>query len=105
MTKQNKVSFASLDELDRAFFENKPENLRTFLNVALEEYKQDGNKDAFLQALALVVKWAGVSGVAKKSGLTRQGIYKAVKPGSRPSFMTVLDLLQGAGFTFKVTKA
>lgn len=105
MTKKNKISFVTLEELDRKLFVNKPENVLAFLNVALAEYRRDGNRRAFLDALALVAKWVGVSKIAQKSGMTRQGVYKAIKPGSRPSFLTVLDLLQSAGFTFKVNKS
>nr|QGT50643.1 hypothetical protein Elusimicrob1349_1130 [uncultured Elusimicrobia bacterium] len=104
MTKKPKISFLTLEEVDREFFENKPENIRSFLNVAIEEYMADGDKAAFMDALAVVAKYAGISKVAGKSGLTRQGIYKAVRPGARPAFTTVLDILHGAGFSLKVVK-
>ena len=104
MTKKPVISFMTLDELDRKFFENQPENLRAFLNVAIEEYMADGNKAAFMDALAVVAKWAGVGKVAGKGGLTRQGVYKALRPGARPAFTTVLDILHGAGFSLKVVK-
>lgn len=105
MPKKNKVSFATLEELDQKVFVNKPEAIRAFLNVALEDYMYDHNKAEFFKALAMAMKWAKVSNVATKAQLTRQGVYKAIRPNSNPSFTTVISMLQGAGFGIKITKA
>lgn len=105
MTKKNKISLLPMEEFDKRFFINKPEAIREFLNVAIEDYVYNHNKQEFLEALAMAMKWAKVSNVATKAQLTRQGIYKAMRPNSNPSFTTVLSMLQGAGFTLKVTKA
>lgn len=105
MTNKNKISFATKEDFEKEFFVNKPEAIRAFLNVALEDYLYDHNKAEFFQALALAMKWAKVSNVATKAQLTRQGVYKAIRPNSNPSFTTVISMLQGAGFGIKITKA
>ena len=102
MTKKNKITLMKMPEFEKLFFKNNAEQIRAFLNVAIEEYLQNKNKEEFLQALALAVKWAGVSNVASKSNLTRQGIYNAIKTNANPSFTTVMSMLHGVGFDFKI---
>lgn len=105
MTKKNKISLTTLEDLDNEVFVNKPEAIRAYLNVAIEEFLYNHDQTDFTKALSLAMKWAKVSNVATKAQLSRQGIYKAIRCNSNPSFTTVLRMLQGAGFSLKVTKA
>ncbi len=98
MPQDNKVSFATMEDLDNRFFVGNPKAIRAFFNVAVEEYLKDGDKAALADALALVVKWSGASNLARKTKLSRQSIYNATKPTTSPSFTTVVNMLHAAGF-------
>lgn len=102
MTKKNKITFAGMEDLDNEIFVKNPKAIKAYLNVAIEEYLKDGDKKALSEALALVVKWSGASNLARKTKMSRQGIYKAVKPTTSPSFTTVLNMLHGAGLRFTI---
>ena len=102
MTRKSSYSLVPMEEFDKRFFINNPEAIRTFINVAIEDYLKDGNQKELSEALSLVVKWVGASNLARKTNMSRQGIYNAVKPTTKPAFSTVLNMLHGAGFRLTV---
>ena len=64
-----------------------------YLNAALE----DPNPDVFLQAIADVAKSRGMSKLAADTGLGRESLYKALAPGAKPKYDTVLKLVRALG--------
>ena len=69
------------------------------LNVALEEYQKDGDIEAFLLALRDVAEArGGVSGLAVKTKLNRQNLYKVLSGKGNPTMSTLGNVLNGLGF-------
>ena len=64
-----------------------------YLNAALE----DENPDVFLVAISDVAKARGMSKLARDAGLGRESLYKALSPGAKPRYDTVLKLLRALG--------
>ncbi|MFN0278143.1 MAG: addiction module antidote protein [Pyrinomonadaceae bacterium] len=64
-----------------------------YLNAALE----DENPDVFLVAISDVAKARGMSKLAKDAGLGRESLYKALAPGAKPRYETVIKLLRALG--------
>ncbi len=64
-----------------------------YLNAALE----DENPSVFLQAVADVAKARGMAKLAKDTGLGRESLYKALAPGAKPRYDTVLKLVRALG--------
>ena len=64
-----------------------------YLNAALE----DENPDVFLAAISDVAKARGISRLAKDAGLGRESLYKALSPGAKPRYDTVIKLLRALG--------
>ena len=64
-----------------------------YLNAALE----DPNPNVFLVAIRDVAKAHGIAQLAKDTGLGRESLYKALTPGAKPRYDTVLKLLQALG--------
>jgi len=79
--------FDAVDYLDNE------EVIAEYLNAALE----DENPDVFLRAIADVAKARGISRLAADSGLGRESLYKALAPGAKPRYDTVLKLLKALG--------
>jgi probable addiction module antidote protein len=69
----------------------------------LAQALQDPDPDMFLVAVANVAKARGVSQVAKDSGLGRESLYKALKPGSKIRYETVRRLMESLGVHLTVT--
>ncbi|MFN2316477.1 MAG: addiction module antidote protein [Gemmatimonadales bacterium] len=72
-----------------------------YLNAALE----DDNPDVFLQAIADVAKSRGMTQLAKDTGLGRESLYKALAPGAKPRYDTVLRLMRALGVELHTTPA
>ncbi|MGD9563199.1 MAG: addiction module antidote protein [Pyrinomonadaceae bacterium] len=70
-----------------------------YLNAALE----DPNPDVFLMAISDVAKARGMSRLAKDAGLGRESLYKAIAPGAKPRYDTVLRLLRALGVELHTT--
>jgi probable addiction module antidote protein len=70
-----------------------------YLNAALE----DENPNVFLQAIADVAKARGMSKLANDTGLGRESLYKALAPGAKPRYDTVIRLVRALGVELHAT--
>ncbi|WP_243049012.1 addiction module antidote protein [Dyella sp. RRB7] len=83
---------------DAAEFLDNDEVIAAYLQDALE----DEDPDVFLLAVADVVKARSMTRVAEASGLGRESLYKALRPGAKPGFATMDKLLGALGVRFQV---
>ena len=91
MTKKTKVS--ELPEFDATEHLNSEEDVAAYLTTVLEE-----NDPALLAAaLGDIARSRGMTQVAKDSGITREALYKALRPGSSPRFDTVSRVCAALG--------
>ncbi len=88
-----------LRPFDTSAFLDDDEVVAEYLTAALE----DSNPDVFLAAVGQVAKARGMSAVAEHTGLGRESLYKALTPGAKPRYDTVLKVLQGLGVKLTVT--
>ncbi len=58
----------------------------------LADIMETGDIDLILSALADIAKSRGMASVARDAGVSRESLYKALRPGSRPRFDTILKL-------------
>lgn len=61
--------------------------------------------DLLLVALGDVARAKGMAQVAKNSGLGRESLYKALAPGAKPRFDTVLKVARALGVRFSAQAA
>lgn len=70
-------------------------------DAAIAEYitavLETGDSDLLLLALGDVARARGMAQVAKDSGLGRESLYKALAPGAKPRFDTVLKVARALG--------
>jgi len=79
------------------------EYARVFLDVALEEYEQDGNTEAFLLALRDVAEaQGGLTKLAEQTKLNRQNLYKALSAEGNPQLKTLGAVLHELGFRLSI---
>lgn len=84
------TTFAKFDAAD--YLDNE-DVIAEYLTAALE----DPNPDVFLAALADVAKARGMAQLAKDAGLGRESLYKALAPGAKPRYDTILRLVHSLG--------
>ncbi|MEN9377510.1 MAG: hypothetical protein RL710_2667 [Pseudomonadota bacterium] len=57
----------------------------------------DGDSDEIIRALGYVARARGMAQLAKDSGLGRENLYNALRPGAKPRFDTVLRVCRALG--------
>jgi probable addiction module antidote protein len=88
-----KIKISELPEFDAAEYLNSEEDIAAYLTAVIEE------NDSSLLAAALgdIARARGMTQVAKDSGITREALYKALRPGSEPRFETVSRVCAALG--------
>lgn len=76
--------------------------LKTEQDVAayLQASAEDGDPSSIVTALGTVARAGNMSKLARDTGMTREGIYKALSPDGNPAFSTVAKVAQALGFEF-----
>jgi len=88
-----------LSEFDASAYLDSEELIAEYLNAALE----DDNLDVFLATVGNVAKARGMSIVAKSAGLGRESLYKALAPGAKPRYDTIIKVLHSLGVKLAIT--
>jgi len=88
-----------LNDFDPADFLDNDEVIAEYLTAALE----DENPDVFLSAVGDVARARGMTFIAQSSGLGRESLYKALAPGAKPRYDTVIKVLRSLGVKLEVS--
>lgn len=79
----------SLTPFDAANYLDNEDVIAEYINAIMEE----NDSSLLLAALADVAKARGMTQVAKDAGLGRESLYKALAPGAKPRFDTVMKVI------------
>jgi probable addiction module antidote protein len=91
MTK--KIRVADLPEFDIAEHLDSVQAMAEYLTVVLEE----NDPAALAGALGSIARARGMSEIAKASGLTREALYRALRPDAQPRFDTISRVCAALG--------
>ena len=81
---------------DAARYLDNDEAIAEYMTAVLEE----NDTDLLILALADVARAKGMAQVAKDAGLGRESLYKALAPGAKPRFDTVMRVARALGVKF-----
>lgn len=84
---------AKLVPFDAAKYLSDDAAIAEYMNAVLEA----DDPDLLLLALGDVARARGMSLVAKQAGLGRESLYKALAPGAKPRFDTVIRVARALG--------
>lgn len=71
------------------------EDIQLYLEACIEEA---GDDPAFIvHALGIIARARNMSQLARDTGLTREGLYKALSPEGNPTFTTVVKVAKALG--------
>ena len=84
------TKFAPFDAAD---YLDDEETIGEYLTAALE----DANPNVFLTAVRDVARARGMAQLAKDAGIGRESLYKALTPGAKPRYDTLLKLIHALG--------
>jgi probable addiction module antidote protein len=75
------------------------EDMAAYLEAALE----DGEPALVTAALGDIARAKGMTEIARRTGLGRESLYKALSPGGNPEFATVLKVVHSLGLKLHAT--
>ena len=78
---------------DAADYLDNEETIAAYLTEALE----DPDPDMFIIAVKTVARARGMTQLAKDSGLGRESLYKALSPGAKPRYETIMKVVRALG--------
>ena len=86
---------------DSADFLDSKEAIQAYMEEALET-----DDPAFIaKALGTIARARGMARIAKKAGLSRESLYKALSTEGNPEFGTVIRVMQALGLKFSISAA
>jgi probable addiction module antidote protein len=101
VTKAKLKSPPKLVPFDPANHLDDDEAIAEYMTAMLET----NDPDLLLLALADVARARGMAQVAKDAGLGRESLYKALAPGAKPRFETVIKVARALGVKFTAEPA
>ena len=78
-----------------------PEDARLYLEACAEEDPGDGS--LIRAALNDIARSGNMSRLARETGMSREGLYKALSENGNPSFATVMRITRALGMRVRIT--
>ncbi len=86
---------------DPAHYLTTEESQDEYLQVTCE----DGTPAEIAHALGVVARARGITDLARKTGLTRQALYKALSGEGNPEMATIAKVAEALGYRISLVKA
>ncbi len=96
MIKSRAKASPKLIDFDAARYLDDDEAIAEYMTAILEA----DDPDLLLLALADVARAKGMAQVARDAGLARESLYKALTPGAKPRFETIMKVARALGVKF-----
>lgn len=87
-----------LEEFDSAEYLNTKESIAAYLSFAA----QSGNAEHFKAAIKTAARAEKMAKLAENAGITREGAYKSLKPGTKTQLQTAMSILDALGMAVKI---
>ena len=92
-----------LTRYDTAEHLKSEEDIQAYLDAVLEE---GGDDPAYIvHALGIIARAKNMSQLARETGLSREGLYKALSEEGNPTFATVSKIAKALGLQIKFQSA
>ena len=92
--KKEKLKTTKWDAVD---YLKTDEDMADYLEAAME----DGEPAVIATAIGNIARAKGMTQVARKAGIGRVSLYKALSPGGNPEFATVMKVVRALGLKLR----
>lgn len=89
-----------IQPFDAADYLQSDEDCAQYLQACIDEAPEDAA--LFTKAVGDIARARGMMQLAKGTGITREGLYKALGEQGNPSFATVVKVMHALGLQFNV---
>jgi probable addiction module antidote protein len=90
--------YRTLDNIEEEYFRKHPREVDAYLAEIFDEYSHDGDSAALLASLRVIAKLKGISALAEKTGMTRQGLQKALSSKGNPRLDNINSIMHALGY-------
>ena len=89
------MTVEQLRRFDRSDYLDDIDDVAAYLQIALEESAEDPT--AVPRALGVIARSGNMSDLARRVGMSRDGLYKALSDSGNPTWSTVLKVCDALG--------
>lgn len=93
-----------LEDISSGYFLDHPEEIDDFIKECFEDYAQDGDSSVLLSQLRMIARVKGISSIAEKIGMTRQGLQKTLSAKGNPRLDNINAIMKAMGYSLMVHK-
>lgn len=90
--------YRTLDSIEEDYFRKHAREVDAYLAEIFDEYAQDGDSTALLASLRVIAKIKGISALAEQTGMTRQGLQKALSTKGNPRLDNINSIMHALGY-------
>lgn len=90
--------YRKFGEVTEEYYREHPEEIDGFLKITFEEYAKDQDTGALLSALRIISRAKGISAMANDTGMTRQGLQKALSVNGNPRLDNINAIMNSLGY-------
>jgi probable addiction module antidote protein len=94
----------TFDEVTEEYYRKHPEELDVFITVIFEAYANDGDIRALLSSLRTISRVKGITAIAEETGISRNGVQKALSESGNPYFESINSILHAIGYSLMPQK-
>lgn len=91
-----------LTRFDSAEYLETEEDITAYLDAIIQE---SDDPAVLIRALGVIARARNFSELARKTGVSREGLYKALSEDGNPSFATILKMIAAFGLQIKFVPA
>ena len=100
--KKQKIKSKSFDESIVELLKEDPGFAAKYLKTAFEEAGEKDGQYVLLKVLKQIAEAQGISKVAKKAGIPRESLYRALSSKGNPRLDTLFPLVNAMGYRLSV---
>jgi len=99
-----KREYRKFREVEEDYFRKHPDEIDDYLTEIFDEFAQDGNTPALLSSLRVVCRVKGISEISRETGITRNGIQKALSADGNPKLENIKAIMNAMGYRLTLQK-
>jgi HTH-type transcriptional regulator / antitoxin HigA len=88
----------TLDEITENYFRDHPDEIDDYLMEIFQDFAEDDDAGALLASLRVIARVRGVSDMAVKAGMSRQGVQKALSGDGNPRLGNIASIMKAMGY-------
>ncbi len=96
--------YRTLETYTEEYFSKHPEEIDDFMTESFAEYAKDGDNAALLSQLRVIARVKGISAIASKAGISRQGLQKALSSKGNPRLDNINAIMHAMGYSLMPQK-